>query len=472
MSTNGAAKEGMEAAMDAGGAMAQYNDVDSRGAVEAHLDQREGEDGQSSLAAKRAVRASLVDAPSLGAALCEISREIAGQSSELLPAMLIARLARTAPFRAAGLWLARPDGRSFHRRALFSAPGLLSDALVEPDEASSVPRAVFEPVLADARLRSYPLTWPGSALSVARELLPPEVPTSLLRSMSFTGVPLPPTGRPAGIVALFSARPLDGDELTALQLFGFHIAAELARAAAPAAADRSPESRVDFIALLTHELRSPLTGLRGNVQLASMAARKGNYGRLEGRLDTAMRLVDSVNALVTNLQDINHLERGIFTVSPAPGDLTATLRVAVQRVERSLSVDHLTFELVAPESIVCAYDARRMEQTLFNLLTNAVVYSPDGGTIEVRAERDRETAVVTIRDQGIGIPLEDQERIFEPYSRGTNGRAVNAGGLGLGLAISRETVLRHGGTIEVRSLPGEGSRFVVRLPLSPPATLA
>ena len=118
--------------------------------------------------------------------------------------------------------------------------------------------------------------------------------------------------------------------------------------------------------------------------------------------------------------------------------------------------------------VVGAWDARRIERVLDNLLSNAVKYSPDGGDVAVVVTReggDHPSAVISIRDGGLGIPADDLSRIFEPFHRGSN-VAESIPGAGIGLAGSLQIVVQHGGTISVDSRDGGGSTFTVRLPLA------
>ncbi len=114
--------------------------------------------------------------------------------------------------------------------------------------------------------------------------------------------------------------------------------------------------------------------------------------------------------------------------------------------------------------MVAVLDLARIDQVLTNLVSNALKYSPDGGTVWVRVRRAGEVAEVSVSDEGIGIPPEEQARLFQPFARGS-ATHTQIGGAGLGLYITAQIVERHGGTIGVESEPGKGSTFTVRLPL-------
>ncbi|HET7036992.1 MAG TPA: ATP-binding protein, partial [Thermomicrobiaceae bacterium] len=126
-------------------------------------------------------------------------------------------------------------------------------------------------------------------------------------------------------------------------------------------------------------------------------------------------------------------------------------------------------ELEAPPALRGYWDPIRLDQVFTNLLTNALKYSPDGGPIRLRVQRDGNCAVVEVADRGVGMSPQEQARIFQPFARAeTVSRAIS--GVGLGLHITAQIVRRHGGSIGVASAPGAGSTFTVRLPLGgPPA---
>jgi signal transduction histidine kinase len=117
-----------------------------------------------------------------------------------------------------------------------------------------------------------------------------------------------------------------------------------------------------------------------------------------------------------------------------------------------------------PVPILC--DAYRIAQVLNNILSNAIKYSPRGGTVDVRVDRDGDFAVVSVADEGVGIHPDDLRRIFDPFQRGS---ATDVPGVGLGLSVARRIVLAHGGQIQVRSRQGAGTTFEVRLPAPGPA---
>ena len=135
------------------------------------------------------------------------------------------------------------------------------------------------------------------------------------------------------------------------------------------------------------------------------------------------------------------------------------------RLQMTTERHHLSL-LTSLEYLVADVDPRRIEQVLSNLIGNAIKYSPTGGPIEVTVREEAETkmAILSIRDAGIGIPVQQQARIFGRFERADNARAYGIGGTGLGLYLCRELVERHGGRIWFESAEGQGSTFFIALP--------
>jgi len=163
------------------------------------------------------------------------------------------------------------------------------------------------------------------------------------------------------------------------------------------------------------------------------------------------------------------LRRGQLPLRPRLCDLVALSVEVLARITATLPEHGPTLHLDAPATALVRADAERLEQVLLNLIGNAIKYSPTGGEIRVGVAMAADTVRLTVRDQGIGIPLDEQGMIFEPFSRSSLASTV-ASGIGIGLYITAQIVTGHGGTIAVESAPGLGSCFAVILPIAgPPA---
>jgi signal transduction histidine kinase len=294
---------------------------------------------------------------------------------------------------------------------------------------------------------------------------------------AFLGFPLVRGANQLGVLGVLSSRWLSEEEVRLLALLARRVAIEVIARGLETnqSLDREPSrpepakvTLTSFTTRVTHELRSPLTSLRGNVQLAARAVQKGDRDRAEKRLRAALASADAMARLLENVQDMCLLERGQLSLTPVPADLTEIVSNVVRRVvDEGIARQHI-LKVVAPERMLGLYDTRRLEQCLFNLIANAIKFSPPNRVIRVQVEREGDHARVMVIDEGAGIPEDEQGRIFEPYFRGAVIDTVDARGLGLGLPISLAIAEGHGGRIDVRSEFGRGSTFTVRLPLVPP----
>ena len=187
-------------------------------------------------------------------------------------------------------------------------------------------------------------------------------------------------------------------------------------------------------------------------------------------LETIDQATDRLVELTEDLLDVARLQANRVALHLEPHDLVALARRVAKRLQFSTERHTLSVESDS-EYVVALLDVRRVEQVVGNLLSNAIKYSPQGGpiTVTVREDVERGEAVLTVRDRGIGIPVEQQSRLFARFARADNARAAGIGGTGLGLYLSRELVERHGGRIWFESAQGAGSAFSIALPLAPDA---
>lgn len=237
--------------------------------------------------------------------------------------------------------------------------------------------------------------------------------------------------------------------------------------AARAEAEEAVIVRDQFLSLASHELKTPLTALLANEQmLRRRIAREGGLSERNQRslnlLSTqALRLKDLIELML----DVSHIERGQLVIDRTLLDLNDLVRRAVEETQLTTERHTIAFN-AAPNPLPVRGDALRLEQMLQNLLQNAIKYSPRGGTIAVACEQADDMASITIRDEGIGIPVAAQEKLFDRFYRASNADPMHISGMGIGLYVVQEIVRQHGGTITVTSAEGEGSAFTVRVPLT------
>ena len=232
----------------------------------------------------------------------------------------------------------------------------------------------------------------------------------------------------------------------------------------------------EFIGIAAHELRSPLAVIKGFAQMLILQTARGKGPSLAEWQMEAIQDIDQATTrlveLTEDLLDVTRLQAGRLALHPEPTDLVALTRRVVTRLQ--VTTERHTLSIHADqEYLVAEVDPRRIEQVLGNLVNNAIKYSPEGGCIDImlREDRQAQSAVLCVADQGIGIPTHQQARIFSRFVRADNAREREIGGTGLGLYLCRELVERHHGRIWFASTEGQGSTFFVSLPLisTPPA---
>ncbi|HYI15151.1 MAG TPA: ATP-binding protein, partial [Thermomicrobiales bacterium] len=219
----------------------------------------------------------------------------------------------------------------------------------------------------------------------------------------------------------------------------------------------------EFIVMVTHDLKTPLTSIKG---LAQLMLRRESYS--QPALETIVSQSNHLERLINDLLDVARMAAGRLDLQFEPVDLGQLAQLAVRQAQATTSRHTIRVE-IAEQPIVHDWDGDRIRQVLLNLLTNAIKYSPDGGDIVVRVEDDlaERQACISVRDNGMGIAPEVLPRLFNRFFRAEE--SLTAGeGLGLGLYISRSLATAHGGRISVESHPGVGSTFTVTLPYDVP----
>jgi len=220
----------------------------------------------------------------------------------------------------------------------------------------------------------------------------------------------------------------------------------------------------EFISVASHELMTPLTALKGFAQLAQKIADKhSDNGNLKRSLEILNEEADKLIALVTRLVDMSRLQARRLDLCKEWFDLRALAESVINRLRATTSMH--AFRLISDGPVNVHADRDQIEQVLTNLIGNAVKYSPAGGAIEVRVEAHEGYVQVSVTDEGIGIPVDKQGRIFDRFYQAHAGPRGYSKGMGLGLFICREIVALHGGQIWVRSEEGWGSTFYFTLPL-------
>ncbi|HEX9603935.1 MAG TPA: PAS domain S-box protein [Myxococcales bacterium] len=297
------------------------------------------------------------------------------------------------------------------------------------------------------------------------------------------------SARPLGVYGMLCAhtavrRAFNGDDVNFLRSVANVIAAAIERRRMEeqvrVAERRMQEERVrtahvqealrerdEFISVAAHELRTPLTALQLKLQglergLKAAAPEKSAGSKVGGRLEGALRQTKRLSHLIERLLDVSRIAAGRLELAPERFDLAELVRQVAEDFREPAAETGTELRLHGAQRMEGCWDRLRMEQVLVNLLSNAVKYGA-GRPVSVRLESAGERIRISVVDEGIGIAPEDLGRIFTRFERAAPVR--NYAGLGLGLYISRYIVDAHGGRIEVSSRPGQGSTFVIDLPL-------
>jgi signal transduction histidine kinase len=221
--------------------------------------------------------------------------------------------------------------------------------------------------------------------------------------------------------------------------------------------------RDEFLGIAAHELRSPLTAIRGTAQLARRALDQGTLDATQSQrhLDNIIASSGRLEALLTDLLDVSRMRAEGLSASLASMDLAALAGTVVTRY-RDIAEGTRIVSDVPQQPVLVRGDAGRLEQVLDNLLSNAVKYSPAGGEVVLRLRMVTGGVELTVRDSGIGLPPGAEERIFEPFRRAPNAVTHGVPGIGLGLHISRQIAEAHGGRLRAES-EGEGLGSTITL---------
>jgi len=226
---------------------------------------------------------------------------------------------------------------------------------------------------------------------------------------------------------------------------------------------RLEQMRQEFVANVSHELRTPLTSIKGFVETLL-------NGNLDDRALTERFLkiisgeTDRMIALINDLLDLSRIESGKQPLNLGPVDIKKVFDDSIMILQNKADVKKMTVQNLIYEPVIVEGDEKLLKQVAINLLDNAIKYTPEGGTVTVEAVKSPDEVEIIVSDNGVGIPAQHLDRIFERFYRVDKGRSRNMGGTGLGLAIVKHIVEKHKGTICAESRVGKGTkmRFTLR----------
>jgi PAS domain S-box-containing protein len=228
---------------------------------------------------------------------------------------------------------------------------------------------------------------------------------------------------------------------------------------------RMDQARNAFIAVLAHELRNPLAPLGNAIQVLKRSP--DDRSRVLSTLELMERQVAQMSRLIADLLDVSRIAHDKIELKRGPVEVSTLIQQALDVVRpQAEALRHHVSVAHSSRPLYVDVDATRLVQALVNLLNNAFKFTPGAGQIWLSTETEKDQVVIRIKDSGIGIPQEDQSRIFEMFSQVDSSKERSRGGLGIGLALVCKIAELHGGTVEVNSAGrGTGSEFAVRLPL-------
>ena len=229
---------------------------------------------------------------------------------------------------------------------------------------------------------------------------------------------------------------------------------------------RIDTAKSEFVALATHQLRTPIAAIRWNLELMERKLRKTESTEHEKYLEKITRNVERMTALISDFLSVSKLETGTFAANEEEIELASYLDEIADEFAPEIEKKQIELhtETEPTEQRITA-DSRLFHIVTSNLLSNAVKYTPEGGRIDWGYQLRDDELLFRVADSGIGIPAEEQANLFQKFFRATNAQQHKAEGTGLGLYIVQQSVEQLGGTISVESVENEGTTFTVRLPL-------
>ncbi|MFA5112568.1 MAG: ATP-binding protein, partial [Desulfobaccales bacterium] len=228
---------------------------------------------------------------------------------------------------------------------------------------------------------------------------------------------------------------------------------------------RLEQARRDFVANVSHELKTPITSIKGFVETLLDGAIQEPDNAVNF-LNIIARHADRLNAIIDDLLSLSRIEQDSDRgkIALAVSQVSEVLRKAVQVCRERAAAKDIAIDLTCPADLTAEINAPLLEQAVVNLIDNAVKYSPAARPVQVEARVEPGEVVILVKDQGPGIAPEHLARLFERFYRVDPGRSRKVGGTGLGLAIVKHIAQAHGGYVTLQSAPGKGSTFFIHLP--------
>ena len=272
--------------------------------------------------------------------------------------------------------------------------------------------------------------------------------------------------RPIGELNEGISRMSKGDLSARVRVRGNNEFAGLARAfnSMSERLEQLDKSRSQFVSNASHELKTPLSTMKILIETL-MYQDPPDPAMTKEFLTDANQEIDRLNRIVSDLLTLVNIDNGM-KLNLAELDIGALLEEQVKRLAPLARENGVELDCALKETLEVNGDQTKLQQVVYNIIDNAIKYTPRGGEVHCALNRSGKKAVIRVTDTGVGIPAEDLPHIFDRFYRVDKARSRETGGTGLGLSIVKQFVLLHGGTIDARSAPGKGSTFIIELPLA------
>ena len=224
-------------------------------------------------------------------------------------------------------------------------------------------------------------------------------------------------------------------------------------------------TRQEFVSNVSHELKTPITSMK--ILADSLLMQENVPVEIyEDFMNDIVHEIDRENQIINDLLTLVKMDKTQADLNISPTNINELLEVLLKRISPIAEQRNITIRLETMRQVVAEVDEVKLSLACNNIIENAVKYNHDGGKVEVSLNGDHKFFYIRVKDTGVGIPEDCQEQIFERFYRVDKARSRETGGTGLGLAISRNVILLHKGSIRVHSKEGEGTTFIIRIPLN------
>lgn len=291
-----------------------------------------------------------------------------------------------------------------------------------------------------------------------------------LKLNSHIFAPLKSRGKVIGVLTVASSDPnfsYSKEDAEFIQELAARAGTAVDKAVLYKEAQEAIKTRDEFLSIASHELKTPLTSILLNLQFVLEkinTAKKGhlNIGQISNMLETSRKQTQRMTRLINDLSNVSLISTGKIDLEKDRVDLVELVQDVLKRFEQLIKREQVKIKIQANTAVIGNWDRVRLEQVVANIVSNAIKYG-NKKPITITVSKNKNEAIIQVKDCGMGIKKKDQGKIFDRFQRTTSAKKIS--GLGVGLYISNQIVLAHGGKITVESKEGKGSTFTILLPI-------